>query len=68
MGPGIAATGSILPGPSIAGGPGELGIENHTGTNEPGVILRRKKPASWRDYLVEGDPVTNPFDVEMLWP
>jgi hypothetical protein len=46
----------------------DLCIEIDFGTNEPGAILQRKDKGYWRDYLVEGEPVTNPFDVEALPP
>ena len=45
---------------------GDLGIEIDFGSNEPGAILQRKKRDGYHDYLVDGEPVVNPFDVEML--
>ena len=47
---------------------GDLGIKIDFGDDKPGAILHRKEKGSWRDYLVDGKPVTNPFDVEMLLP
>ena len=35
---------------------------------QPGAILQRKENGYWHDYLVDGEPVTNPFDVESLPP
>ncbi len=45
---------------------GDLGIEIEFGTYQPGAILQRKDRGHWRDYLVDGKPVVNPFDVESL--
>jgi len=49
---------------------GDLGIEIDFGLlyKEPGAILQRKERDSYRDYLVDGEPVVNPFDVETLPP
>jgi len=47
---------------------GDLGIEIDFGNDKPGAILQRKEKVYWHDYLVYGEPVTNPFDVEMLQP
>jgi hypothetical protein len=38
------------------------------GTDKPGAILQRKKKGYWHDYLIDGKPVVNPFDVETLPP
>ena len=46
----------------------DLGIEIDFGPDQPGAILQRKEKGHWRDYLVDGKPVTNPFDVESLPP
>lgn len=46
---------------------GDFGIAIDFGSDEPGWILQRKEKGYWRDYLVDGEPVTNPFDVETLW-
>jgi hypothetical protein len=46
----------------------DLGIEIDFGSNEPGAILQREDRGYWHDYLIEGKPVTNPFDVETLPP
>jgi hypothetical protein len=45
---------------------GDLGIEIDFGRNEPGAILQRKDEGYWHDYLVDGKPVVNSFDVEKL--
>jgi hypothetical protein len=34
----------------------------------PGANLQRKEKGCWHDYLVDGEPVINPFDVEKLVP
>jgi len=47
---------------------GDLGIETDFGPDKPGAILQRKEKGYWHDYLVDGEPVTNPFDVETLSP
>ena len=47
---------------------GDFGIEIDFGRDEPGAILQRKEKGYWYDYLVDGEPVTNPFDVETLAP
>ena len=47
---------------------GDLGIEIDFKTDKPGAILQRKEKGFWHDYLVDGKPVTNPFDVETLVP
>ena len=47
---------------------GQLGIEIDFGLNTPGAILQRKKKGHWHDYLFDGKPVVNPFDVEALPP
>jgi len=46
----------------------DLGIEIDFGPDQPGAILQRKEKGYWIDYLVDGKPVTNPFDVESLPP
>ncbi len=47
---------------------GDLGLEIDFGPDQPGAILQRKDKGYWRDYLVDGESVTNPFDVETLPP
>jgi hypothetical protein len=47
---------------------GDLGIEIDFGSDKPGAILQRKDKGHWRDYLADGKPVENPFDVESLPP
>ena len=34
----------------------------------PGAILQRKEKGYYHDYLVDGELVVNPFDVETLVP
>jgi len=46
----------------------DLCIEIDFGPDQPGAILQRKEKDHWRDYLVKGEPVVNPFDVETLPP
>jgi hypothetical protein len=46
----------------------DLVIEIDFETDKPGAILQRKEKGYWHDYLVDGKPVTNPFDVEALLP
>ncbi len=46
----------------------DLGIEIDFGSNEPGAILQYRDKGYWYDYLVDGKPVVNPFDVETLPP
>ena len=46
----------------------DLVIEINFGSDKPGAILQRKEKGYWHDYLVDGEPVVNPFDVEMLVP
>ncbi len=45
---------------------GDLGVEIDFGSDEPGAIRQRKVKGYWRDYLVDGRPVVNPFDAEAL--
>ena len=49
---------------------GELGIEIDFGLlyKELGAVVQRKERGYWHDYLVDGQSVTNPFDVETLVP
>jgi hypothetical protein len=44
----------------------DIGVEIDLGHNAPPTILQRKEKGHWRDYLVDGQPVVNPFDVEAL--
>jgi hypothetical protein len=44
----------------------DLVIEIDFETDQPGAILQRKDKGYWHDYLVDGKPVVNPFDVETL--
>jgi len=43
-----------------------LGIEIDFGPDESGAILQLEHKDGWQDHLVDGQPVTIPFDVEML--
>jgi hypothetical protein len=45
---------------------GDLGVEIDYRAGKPSGTLQRKGNGHWRDYLVDGKPVTNPFDVETL--
>jgi len=45
---------------------GDLGIEIDFGPDQPVAILQRKEKGHWHDYLVDGKPVVNPFNVESL--
>ncbi len=45
---------------------GDLGIEIDFGPDQPGAILQRKEENGYQDFLVDGELVTNPFDVELL--
>ena len=47
---------------------GDLEIEIDFETDKPRTILQRKEKGYWHDYLVDGKPVVNPFDVESLPP
>jgi len=47
---------------------GDLALEIDFGRNQPGAILQRKIKGKWKDYLIDGKPVTNPIDVEILPP
>ncbi len=38
------------------------------GKDEPGMILQRFERGVWRDYLVDGEPVLAPVDIEALPP
>ena len=46
----------------------DLCIEIDFGPDQPGAILQRKDKGHGHDYLIDGKPVTNPFDVESLPP
>jgi hypothetical protein len=46
----------------------DLGVKIDFGPNKPGAILQHKDKSHWNDYLVDGEPVVNPFDVETLPP
>ena len=44
---------------------GDLGIEIDFGLlyKAPRAVLQREEKGYWNDYLVDGEPVTNPFNV-----
>jgi hypothetical protein len=46
----------------------EFGVEIDIGRNAPGSILQRKDSELWYYYLIDGEPVVNPFDLETLPP
>jgi hypothetical protein len=46
----------------------DLVVEIDFETDKPGAILQRKEKGHWHDYLVDGEPVTNPLNVETLPP
>jgi hypothetical protein len=45
---------------------GDLGIEIDLGSDIPGSVPQRYENGKWRDYLVDGEPVYWPFDLESL--
>ncbi len=45
---------------------GESGVLIDLGRNASGMILQRNDGALWYYYLIDGEPVVNPFDVEKL--
>jgi hypothetical protein len=47
---------------------GDLGVQIDLGPDKPGMVIQRKDKGYWRDYLIDGEPVVNPFDVETLPP
>ena len=49
---------------------GDLNIEIDFGLlyKVSGAILQRKERDDYHDYLVDGEPVMNPFDMETLVP
>ena len=47
---------------------GDLGLEIDFGQHNPGAIFQRKEKGYWHGYLVDGKPVTNPYDLESLPP
>ena len=46
---------------------GDLAVEIDTGGNEFGVV-QRLEGDTWSDYLVDGEPVTWPVDLQQLEP
>jgi hypothetical protein len=49
----------------IVAGTGPL-IYIDLGKDEPGMILQRLDGRVWRDYLVDGEVVVSPVDIEKL--
>ena len=47
---------------------GDLAIEIDFGPDQSGAILQRKEENGYQDFLVDGELVTNPIDVESLQP
>ena len=47
---------------------GDLALEIDFGRDQLGAILQRKVKGGWEDYLIDGTPVTNPFNVDSLPP
>jgi len=45
---------------------GDLGVEIDLEPDEPGMLLQRLEPDGWQDYLVEGEQVLSPLDIETL--
>jgi hypothetical protein len=46
----------------------KFGVDIDIGRNAPGAILQRKDSDLWYYYLIDGEPVVNPFDLETLPP
>ena len=47
---------------------GDLGLLVDFGDSQPGSVLQRKTKGEWQDYLVDGEPVRYPYDVDQLSP
>ncbi len=47
---------------------GDLGLTIDFGINRTGSILQRKTNGEWQDYLVDGELLIYPFDVNQLPP
>lgn len=47
---------------------GDLALTIDFGNNRPGSIRQRKTNGEWQDYLVDGEPVVYPFEVNQLPP
>ena len=46
----------------------EFGIKIDLGSNAPGASLQRQDGGLWYYYMLDGEPVFNPFDVSKLPP
>jgi len=47
---------------------GDLGLLIDFGDSRPGLILQRRMLLEWYTYLVDGEPLIYPFDIEQLPP
>ena len=47
---------------------GDLGLTIDYGINRNGSFLQRKTNGEWQDYLVDGEVLIYPFDVNQLPP
>jgi len=45
---------------------GDLGLLIDFGGSRPGLILQRRILGEWLTYLVDGEPLIYPFDIEQL--
>ena len=47
---------------------GDLGLLIDFGQSKPGSVLQRRKNGQWQDYLVDGEVIRYPYDVDQLRP
>jgi hypothetical protein len=47
---------------------GDLGLVIDLGDIRQGSALQRKTNGEWHDYVVDGEPLIYPFDIEQLPP
>ena len=47
---------------------GDLGLTIDFGISRTGSILQRKTNGEWQNYLVDGERLIDPFDVNQLPP
>jgi hypothetical protein len=47
---------------------GDLGLTIDYGISRTGSVLQRNTNGEWQDYLIEGEPMIYPFDVNQLPP
>jgi len=45
---------------------GDLGVQIDLGPDTPGMVLQRREPDGWQDYLQDGERVLSPVDIEAL--